>query len=580
VTINLLYTRLTEQRAPASGRRRRAKRPSDSLTLAVPGGHRWIATFALLCVAGSTASAQFQVVGPAPVSATAARREIRTLLEKADPDNVQQTVKKLSGLTPWYRDMLDEELIAAWRRDERANLAPVIEPLADPRVAAGIVEFSWREQRQTAFTPEYAPMLGRLMERYPDSAKPFLDDLLGSIAPGQHALDLSPPQVEAVCRILLDMPDVRTWKRNALQILVHYRQDAINLLRKDLQGDDTDRRDRAPRWLADLAPATPGATAPAGVNSAGSRVSQPSLQSKAEPSYTEVARKLRVQDVVALQVAVAADGTPRSFKVVKSVGYGLDEKAIEALRQWRFNPGMRDGKAVAVLATIEVNFRLFNVNKGNLWYSGALAFAPASGLTPPVVEDGTMPKADKEATDESVVLEFTVNQSGSVNNIHAIHGSGASAELLSRSLATWRFQPATTGTGPVEATGRVRFFKGRGDDDSKLRLSPPAQGQPAGNPGAAVYAPGNGVSTPTLIRKVEAEYTPAARAAGIKGVVALRIVVTASGDVADTKVVTSLGSGLDEKAIEAVTQWKFRPGYKDGKLVAVAMTVEISFVLQ
>ena len=161
----------------------------------------------LLFAAAVTADAQFQVVGPAPVSPAVARGQIKTLLEKVNPDNRPRTLQTLSSLTTWYRDILDEELIAAWRRDSRANLVLVLEPMADPRVATDVIEFSWRQQRQAIFTPDYAPMLGRLMERYPDSAKPFLDDLMGSLAPGQHALDLSPPEIvpssvsSSTCRI-------------------------------------------------------------------------------------------------------------------------------------------------------------------------------------------------------------------------------------------------------------------------------------------------------------------------------------------------------------------------------------------
>lgn len=191
-------------------------------------------------------------IGHAPVSPAVARQLIRTLLEKVDPGNRQQTVTTLSGLTPWYRDLLDEELIAAWRKDTRANLTEMIEPLADPAVAAGVVEFSWRQQREATFTSAYAPMLGRLMARYADSAKPFLDDLLGSTAAGRHGPDLSQPEAEAVCRILLDMPDIGTWRESALQILPRYRRAAEDLLDKDLQGSDREKMYRATRWLVDL----------------------------------------------------------------------------------------------------------------------------------------------------------------------------------------------------------------------------------------------------------------------------------------------------------------------------------------
>lgn len=98
--------------------------------------------------------------------------------------------------------------------------------------------------------------------------------------------------------------------------------------------------------------------------------------------------------------------------------------------------------------------------------------------------------------------------------------------------------------------------------------------------GGRVYSPGNGVSDSTLVHRVEAEYSEAARVARTNGVVVLRMVVNAEGNVVYPEVITSLGFGLDEKAGEAVRQWKFRPGYKDGRPIAVAKTVEIRFVMQ
>jgi len=61
---------------------------------------------------------------------------------------------------------------------------------------------------------------------------------------------------------------------------------------------------------------------------------------------------------VVLSIVVDEQGLPRSFKVVKPLGLGLDEKAIEAVQKWRFSPAKMNGKAVAVQATVEVNFRL------------------------------------------------------------------------------------------------------------------------------------------------------------------------------------------------------------------------------
>jgi hypothetical protein len=215
----------------------------------------WSVLFSVLSI---TANAQFKEVGPPPFSPTVARQKIRTLLGKVDPGDPQPAIDALYGLVPWYRDILDEELIAAWQGDGRANLTPVIEPLADARVASAIVDYSWRQAPQATFNLTYAPTLGHLMARYPDSAKPFLADLLAPTANGQPPLNLSHAEAEAVCRILLDMPDIGTWKKTALQILPRYRPVAESLLAQDMQGDDREKSYRAQIWLAEIRGDVPG----------------------------------------------------------------------------------------------------------------------------------------------------------------------------------------------------------------------------------------------------------------------------------------------------------------------------------
>ena len=91
--------------------------------------------------------------------------------------------------------------------------------------------------------------------RYPESGKAFLSDLLSPVPP-----ELSPAEVETVCRILLDMPDIGTWNQSALRILPRYRATAERLLIEDRQGDDREKSYRAQIWLAQLRGETPGAT--------------------------------------------------------------------------------------------------------------------------------------------------------------------------------------------------------------------------------------------------------------------------------------------------------------------------------
>ena len=96
-----------------------------------------------MIVVSMTVCAQFKETPPAPYSPAVAHQKIQMLLESDDPDNPQQTAEKLSGLLVWYRDIVDEELIAAWTGDHRAKLPVLMPLLADSRVASAIVEFSW-----------------------------------------------------------------------------------------------------------------------------------------------------------------------------------------------------------------------------------------------------------------------------------------------------------------------------------------------------------------------------------------------------------------------------------------------------
>jgi protein TonB len=95
-----------------------------------------------------------------------------------------------------------------------------------------------------------------------------------------------------------------------------------------------------------------------GVFRVGGGVTAPVVLYKTDPEYSEEARKAKYMGTVVLELIVDATGKPRDLKVTRSLGLGLDEKAIEAVEKWKFRPGQKDGKPVATHATIEVNFRL------------------------------------------------------------------------------------------------------------------------------------------------------------------------------------------------------------------------------
>lgn len=95
-----------------------------------------------------------------------------------------------------------------------------------------------------------------------------------------------------------------------------------------------------------------------GVYKPGGDVTNPIPISRPEPQYSEEARKAKWGGTVLLSVVVDETGHTTEIKVIKPLGLGLDEKAIEAVSKWLFKPGMKGGKPVKVFAQIEVTFRL------------------------------------------------------------------------------------------------------------------------------------------------------------------------------------------------------------------------------
>jgi len=88
-------------------------------------------------------------------------------------------------------------------------------------------------------------------------------------------------------------------------------------------------------------------------------VSAPRAIYKPDPEYSEEARKAKYQGTVILGLIVDSFGRPKGLKVEHGLGMGLDEKALEAVRNWKFEPAEKDGKPVAVAISVEVQFRLF-----------------------------------------------------------------------------------------------------------------------------------------------------------------------------------------------------------------------------
>jgi len=102
-----------------------------------------------------------------------------------------------------------------------------------------------------------------------------------------------------------------------------------------------------------------GGGAGGGLYHVGNGVSPPRPIFQPEPEFSEEARKAKYQGICTLALIVGVDGRPRDIRVVGALGMGLDEKAIETVRTWRFEPAMKDGHPVPVPIQIAVDFHLY-----------------------------------------------------------------------------------------------------------------------------------------------------------------------------------------------------------------------------
>lgn len=128
------------------------------------------------------------------------------------------------------------------------------------------------------------------------------------------------------------------------------------------------------------------------------------------------------------------------------------------------------------------------------------------------------------------------------------------------------------GAGGGAGTGKGTGL-GQGDGSG---IGPGSGGGIGGGP----YRPGSGIEPPRLLREVKADYTEEARQRGVKGEVVLEIVVRRDGSVGDVKILQGLGSGLNDRAVQAVRQWRFSPAHRQGVPVDVIVEVAVEFRLR
>jgi TonB family protein len=136
--------------------------------------------------------------------------------------------------------------------------------------------------------------------------------------------------------------------------------------------------------------------------------------------------------------------------------------------------------------------------------------------------------------------------------------------------------PESESQGPGSGTG-ARSGEGTGIGEGRGAGIGPGSG---GGTGGGPYRAGSGITAPAIVREVKPDYTEEARRRGVEGDVILEIIVRSNGSVGDVRVLQGLGAGLDQRAADAVRQWRFSPARRLGTPVDVIVEVAVEFKLR
>jgi len=199
----------------------------------------------------------------------------------------------------------------------------------------------------------------------------------------------------------------------------------------------------------------------------GEGATDPVLVGRVSPRYTPEALHAGLQGVVELQAIVRPDGTVGDVTVVKSLDttYGLDGQAVEAVRQWRFQPGQVNDRPVPVLVTLVIEFRQHGGSQAteDEFGKGAVR-AGTQGLIAPKAVKRVAPKYTSEAMrakiQGTVVLEAVVLEDGRVGRVRIKESLddqyGLDANAL-EAAAQWTFEPGTLDGKPVAVLMEMRL---------------------------------------------------------------------------------------------------------------------------
>jgi TonB family protein len=164
------------------------------------------------------------------------------------------------------------------------------------------------------------------------------------------------------------------------------------------------------------------------------------------PLYSDEARGQGIEGKVTVEVTVGVDGKPRTLRVVNGLGYGLDQNALVAVRDWHFTPAKSNGRPIESTTRVDVEFSLKNAELNEL-IANDMATRIGPGVTPPQVvhrEDPVYPANSASTKPEgAVVLDVVIPEDGVPRVIRVIRSlDWQFDESAINALKEWRFSPA------------------------------------------------------------------------------------------------------------------------------------------
>jgi TonB family protein len=304
------------------------------------------------------------------------------------------------------------------------------------------------------------------------------------------------------------------------------------------------------------------------------------LLTRSEPEYSEEAQLAELEGTVIVTAAGAdQSGRPKELRVKQSLGLGLDEKAVQAVQQWRFRPNI---KPTSVAVDFSLHFKL------SRWHLIGVDFHPPEGATRPTVLSAFYPTGagvfNSTAIEEGrllgaigrqafVGLSFDVDEHGIPTNIQVARTSDdVWNDQATTVLRGWRFAPGMKDGRPVSVSCTFDFAWG------PRSLEPRVIAQIRG----ALHQP-QGPST--FLGQLEPIYSPdplypeQARMDRVSGTARAMLVIDENGIPRDVRVLEGLGPAIDGSLTDALRQWRFRPLLLNGAPASAGVTVDVTFQL-